>query len=95
MTSILGPWIVGGYAQITLHPLPKWARPQNEKAMKQRRAQGLHSDFPYGHSGYGWGCRYAPGVDECLTTVPSQYPRTIQLIFMLDDFTEKNGGTLL
>jgi len=40
----------------------------------------LHSDFPYGHSP--------------LPSKMEHWPHTVQLIFMVTDFTEENGGTI-
>lgn len=41
----------------------------------------LHSDFPYGHS---------PMPEK-----PGHFPHTVQLIFMVTDFSERNGGTIV
>lgn len=90
MFSILGHWIVGAYAQITLNPLPKFifqSEDGSDEKMLSARSGGMHADYPYGGHAGCW--------DDCLDASLPQHPPTIQLIFMLDDFTEDNGATLI
>lgn len=87
MFEILGHWIVGAYAQITLNALPDPHREKLREAMPKAKSAGMHSDYPYGgHAG----CR-----DDCFERTPPHYPTTVQLIFMLDNFTADNGATLV
>ena len=45
----------------------------------------LHSDYPYGHATAFHGGK--------LTEVAPDWPWTMQLLWMLDDFTEESGPT--
>lgn len=80
--SMIGPWIVGAFDIYKFHPV-KWSVP--ERVRIQEKAFSLHSDYPYGHH---------PG-ETGLKAVPSNYPHTMQLIFMVDGFTADNGGTIM
>mmetsp|Transcript_76266 Transcript_76266/g.177018 ORF Transcript_76266/g.177018 Transcript_76266/m.177018 type:complete len:380 (+) Transcript_76266:132-1271(+) len=82
MDGMMGPWIIGAYDIYKFNPV-HWAVPQTVRT--REKAMSLHSDYPYGHH---------PHVTK-LKAVPAAYPPTVQLIFMVDDFTRENGGTVM
>mmetsp|Transcript_63626 Transcript_63626/g.201113 ORF Transcript_63626/g.201113 Transcript_63626/m.201113 type:complete len:387 (-) Transcript_63626:22-1182(-) len=78
MKQTLGPWHVGSFHALVIHP----------HAAKEHIPEdmvGLHTDYPYGHATEMWG--------GGLRSIPPQYPPTMQILWMLDEFTEQNGAT--
>jgi hypothetical protein len=75
---------IGSLHALVLHPEPS---PLSETQRDEVLRTHLHSDYPYGHATAFHG--------GSLTHVPPEWPATLQLLWMLDDFTTTNGGTLL
>lgn len=85
LTEILGAdWLIGSYHALVLHPEPA---PMNASERDGVLADHLHNDYPYGHATTFYG-----GLARGRTT---QWPHTMQLLWMLSDFTEENGATLV
>lgn len=85
LTEVLGAdWLIGSYHALVLHPEPA---PMNASERDDVLADHLHNDYPYGHAtGFHGGTARARA---------SQWPQTMQLLWMLSDFTEENGATLV
>ena len=85
LTEVLGAdWLIGSYHALVLHPEPA---PMNASERDDVLADHLHNDYPYGHAtGFHGGSARARA---------SQWPHTMQLLWMLSDFTEENGATLV
>lgn len=79
----LGPWYVGSYHALVLQPQEHRL---SHAAAARLRTQRLHADYPFGE--------HAAEIHGHLKyAVKPSYPRTFQLLFMLDDFTEESGAT--
>uniref|UniRef100_A0A7S4Q0S4 JmjC domain-containing protein n=1 Tax=Alexandrium monilatum TaxID=311494 RepID=A0A7S4Q0S4_9DINO len=77
-------WQLGSLHGHVLYPEER-VLTQAERDGKGRGA--LHSDFPYGHATAEFGGN--------LTSIPEQFPYTLQLIWMLSPFTATSGSTLI
>ena len=85
LTEILGAdWLIGSYHALVLHPEPA---PMNASERDRVLADHLHSDYPYGHA-----TTFHGGSARARA---AQWPHTMQLLWMLSDFTEANGATLV
>ena len=85
LTDVLGSdWLVGSYHALVLHPEPE---PMSKSKRDDVLADNLHSDYPYGHATtfHGGSARERA----------AHWPHTMQLLWMLTDFTEENGATLV
>jgi len=85
LTEVLGAdWLIGSYHALVLHPEPE---PMNASERDDVLADHLHNDYPYGHAtGFHGGSARERA---------RQWPQTMQLLWMLSDFTEENGATLV
>jgi len=83
LDQILGPWYVGSYHALVVQPMD---RNLTADELARLRTKNLHTDYPFGNHGQG-----IHGASKY--SMHPSYPRTIQILFMLDNFTEKNGAT--
>jgi len=81
---LLGPgFMAGSVHALVLHPEP----PLHASGLDSVLAANLHSDYPYGHA--------TPFHGGAATALEPQWPHTMQVLWMLTDFTEENGATLV
>ena len=84
LTDVLGAeWLLGSFHALVLHPEPALNASEHDRII----ASHLHSDYPYGHA--------TPFHGGSATSRAPQWPPTMQLLWMLTEFTEENGATLV
>ena len=84
LEAMLGPdFTVGSLHALVLHPEPAVNGSERDRVL----AANLHSDYPYGHA--------TPFHGGSAQERAPQWPDTMQLLWMLTEFTEDNGATLV
>lgn len=85
LQAVLGPdFHCGSYHALSLHPEHS---PLSDSERAKLRAAELHTDYPYGHTTTYF------GGNTCVR--PKQFPWTVQALWMLTEFTPRNGATML